>query len=141
MAVKGQKPKSAKQKKAQGETRPCRLVADVVEFPTVEKIPEAPKWLNEDGVELWNKMAPMLFNQKVLTHADLDALSHLCMLHGQIVKDYRRELQPTGANLQQLRMYFAEFGMTPSSRTRIGQTGNGKEKNTFKKNGAKARAN
>ncbi len=135
MATGGRKPQTTAQKKAKGETRPCRLAtADVLEFPQVKEVPDPPEWVNNDGQSLWNEIAPALYRQKVLTEADLYALGHLCQLHGEIVDGYRRRLQPTAAQLSQLRMYFSEFGMTPSSRTRIGKGSDGKGENSFKKN-------
>jgi len=136
MAARGRKPKTKEQKLAIGETRPHKLPPDnILEFPVVAEVPAPPSWVNAEGKKLWQKMAPALFRQKVLTEADTSALAHLCQLHGQIVQGYRRKIPPTAADLSQLRMYFSEFGMTPSSRTRIGITGDGKKENRFKKNG------
>lgn len=137
MAVRGKRPQTVAQKKAKGEVRPSRLnTAEVLEFPVVKEAPDAPEWVNDDGRDLWSEMAPALYRQRVLTEADLYALGHLCQLHGEIVDGYKRRIQPTAAQLSQLRMYFAEFGMTPSSRTRIGKTADGEKENPFKKNKA-----
>lgn len=135
----GRRPQSNAVKFAKGETRPSRTnTAEVLDFPVVHKIPDAPDWVNDDGRSLWDSMAPALFRQRVLTLADLDALGHLSQLHGEVVDGYRRRIQPTAAQLGQLRMYFSEFGMTPSSRTKIGKAGDGDKSNTFKKNKAPA---
>lgn len=135
MATVGRKPQTNEQKRAKGETRPSRMADNVLEFPPVERVPDPPKWINNIGKELWNEIAPALFKQRVLTHADLHALSHLCQLHGEIVDGYTRRIFPTASQLSQLRMYFSEFGMTPSSRSRVTAVGEGKKENPFAKNG------
>jgi len=132
--MRGRKPQTNEQKAARGETRPCRTAHNILEFPVVGEVPDPPEWLNDDGKELWNDIAPALFRVKVLTKADLYALSHLCQLHGETVDGYKRRNSPTAATLSQLRYYFAEFGMTPSSRTRIGAATDGKAGNKFKNN-------
>jgi phage terminase small subunit len=137
MATRGAKPQPDAMKIAKGETRPSRLSGDnVVEFPTADRVPDPPEWLtNSDACALWSETAGVLFAQKVLATADVHALGHLCQLHGEVVDGYRRRIQPTAATLSQLRMYFAEFGLTPSSRTRVSKTGNGEQGNPFRKNG------
>jgi len=135
----GRRPIGNAVKRARGETRPHKMqTAEVLDFPVVHKIPDPPEWVNSAGCDLWNDMAPALFRQRVLTHADLYALGHLCQLHGEIVDGYQRRIQPTAAQLGQMRMYFSEFGMTPSSRTKIGKAGDGDKGNAFKKNKAPA---
>lgn len=125
MAKPGPKPESDVTKRLKGETRPSRMAAAalptavVMEFPVVDRVPEPPAWMNADGKELWRDVAPMLYAQKVLTKADLAALTHLCQLHGTIVKDFKRDVDVASSDLAQLRLYFAEFGLTPSSRTRV----------------------
>lgn len=125
-----------------GQTRPCRNkgLETVVEFPIASKVPTSPDWLNEEGKKLWKEVAPVLFAQKILTQADVYALTHLCNLHGVTIDGYKRRVQPTAADLAQLRLYFAEFGMTPSSRSKVTASG-GKEKNKFGKNGKANKAN
>jgi len=136
MGTRGRKPQPNEVKKVKGETRPCRLPDKVLEFPLSEKIPDPPSWLKQpDAKKLWFELAGPLFAQRVLSDVDVHALSHLCQLHGQIVDGYRRQVPPTAAELSQLRMYFSEFGATPSSRSRIGTTGNGKKENRFSSNG------
>jgi phage terminase small subunit len=91
--------------------------------------------MNPDGKALWGEIAPMLFGQKVLTKADLAAMTHLCQQHGLIVTSYKAGIPPTASDLAQLRLYFSEFGLTPSSRTRVPH-GEKPQGNRFGKNGA-----
>lgn len=141
MATRGRKPKTNRQKRASGETRPSRQSAEVVEFPAVKAVPDCPLWVTyEAGQKLWNELAPLLFAQKVLTTVDIHALGHLCQMHGKILDDYSRRVTPTASEMSQLRMYFSEFGLTPSSRTRVGKGADGEKENKFARNGKKAKA-
>ena len=137
MATRGRKPQPDAVKAAKGETRPSRTSGDVVEFPSVAAIPEPPAYLNAAGKRLWEEMTPHLFAQRILTIADLYMLGHLCQLHGAIVDQYERRIEPTAADRSQLRMYFGEFGMSPSSRTRIPAAGGEGKTNPFTRNGKK----
>jgi len=137
MAIRGRKPQTKKQKTAKGEKRPCRLVDNVVKLPAIETFPIPPNWLNEHGTELWKEITPMLFNQKVLSNADLFALAHMCQLHGEIVDGYTRKVYPKPTALSELRKFYSEFGMTPSSRTRVGNTEPNGNKNKFNNNGTR----
>jgi len=140
MAVAGRRPKTNEQKKAIGETRPSRRTAEnVLDFPIESTPPSAPKWLKKDGKELWNTITPALFAQRALTSADTFALGHLCQLHQEMVQDIRKGIRPTAADRSQFRMYCSEFGMTPSSRTRIGINPESKKDNPFTRNGEKAK--
>lgn len=140
MATRGRKPQTNEQKQLKGETRPCRTSAQVVNFPAAESVPAAPSWVAYGaGLKLWDELAPLLFAQRVLSTVDVHALGHLCQLHGKIVDEYERRNTPTAAELSQLRMYFSEFGLTPSSRTRIGKTESGKPDNAFARNGARGK--
>lgn len=137
MGTRGKKPTPREQKEQRGTVRPSREAAAVLEFPKVDECPEAPAFLNEYGRDLWDQLAPMLYAQRILTLADLPALSHLCQLHGSIMDMYDRRVEPTAAERSQLRMYLAEFGLTPSSRQRVSPAGPGKGENPFNRNGSK----
>ena len=136
MAKPGPKEKTREHKRAAGTLKTCRDAAVVVEFPKVEKHPDPPEWMdNVDAKQQWNKLVPLLMNAKTLTIADLEALAHLCRLHGEVIRDYRRDISPKAATLTQLRLYFETFGLTPASRQRVSPVGDGGKENPFKKNG------
>lgn len=132
--ARGRKPQSNAEKKRKGETRPSQQTVTVIEFPKIKRLPDPPDWVNDEGKTLWKRTGPLLFAQGLLTIPDLDALAHLCQLHGSIVDFIRRGIVPSAAELAQLRLYFAEFGLTPTSRTRVGGT-DGPKQNPFKRNG------
>ena len=126
----GRRPLARKVKRARGETRPSRATTNVVAFPKVAALPDPPVWLNADGKEFWRDVGPLLVGQRILTLADLHAFAQLCQLDGRLIDKARRGVDVTGSEISQHRMYSAEFGMTPTSRPRVGGVG-GNKKNPF----------
>lgn len=105
--------------------------------PVVEDIPP-PDWLDDEAKAEWLRVAPMLARNGLLTEMDVDALTAYCSAwvrwkkanaeirrFGMIVKS------PNGYPIQspylpiankallQMRSLMADFGMTPSARTRV----------------------
>ena len=102
------------------------------------KIPDAPEWLNGRARAAWDKYADLLVKNKVLTELDGIAFAALCQCfarwaeaEGYIEKQGLVLLSPTGfpipnpylsvANraMEQIRSFLIEFGMTPSSRSKV----------------------
>lgn len=144
MPPRGRKPQTDEQKKAKGETRPSRTqeskdLATVVNFPPMAAIPKPPEYvkLNPTALKEWNRLAELLTTSKVLALADLSMLGHLCMMHAEQVErlENPRLGQISAAERAQLRLFYAEFGCTPSSRTRVGVKDNS-AKNKFDVPGA-----
>lgn len=101
------------------------------EFPVVEGA-RPPDWLNgPEALAEWDRLTALLESSRVLTQADLTALAHLCNLHGACVKLYRAGMEPTAAQLTQLRLMLAEFGLTPASRSKAGTAAPKDQKNPF----------
>ena len=107
------------------------------EFVLPETPPEAPAWLTAVQKEFWDDLAPMLHAAKCLTEADELALATLCVACGEL-KHANEQIQitrlmktPSGyvqqspfvgmlnSAIKQIRSLVGEFGMTPSSRSRI----------------------
>ena len=124
MAKRGRKPKPQALKKLGGTDQPCRMNPDTLEFPMPERQDgDPPRWMkNEYALETWDEMYPMLMANKVLTKADLRALAVMCTLFGQIAQDTAAGRPTSASNAGEVRKQFSEFGMTPSSRTRVGAT-------------------
>jgi phage terminase small subunit len=78
-----------------------------------------------------------LFAQNILTVADLTLLEEFCAIHGDIQDMRSRHVPVTTAIRNQYRLYAAEFGISPSSRTRVGKNAQGGKKNKFDSNGKK----
>ena len=115
----------------QGTNRPSRDRPEP-EFPPADDV-QQPDWLSSpDAVAEWKRLVPLLKATRVLTQGDLTTLGHLCNLHGDCVKLYRAGLSPLAAQLTQLRLYLAEFGLTPASRAKAAPAGAGKKANPFK---------
>ena len=71
-------------------------------------------WLDGIALELWNELEPILSAARVLTIADRTALALLC-------DDYQRvRTDPDDFKARdRVRRMLCEFGLTPSSRSRI----------------------
>lgn len=106
----------------------------------------APEYLSDDAQAEWNRIVPILAKRKILTEADVGCLENYCMAIGT-VRDMDREIQRVGAvqkvfkvdkdgnsvlisirknpavairseAMTQSRLYAAELGATPVSRSR-----------------------
>ena len=105
--------------------------APEVSFPVAGDL-SPPPWLeNAHALKEWHTLIEILSASRVLSDADMTMLGHLCRLHGKIVQGYIGETSPTAAELTQLRTFYTEFGLTPSSRTRVKAAGSVKESNPF----------
>lgn len=100
---------------------------------TVASMPEPPDWLDEIARQEWNRVAPILSENGVLTEADVTALGVYCQTYSQYVECQRNinekglvhsgKLNPLARHAdtltKQLRGLITEFGFTPSSRGRM----------------------
>lgn len=101
-------------------------------------LPEPPEFLSATAKEQWERIAPLLFASKVLTRLDDAALAALCTAfarwveaetslreHGLVVKSpngfpiQNPYLSIANTAMRQMKELLAEFGMTPSSRSRV----------------------
>ena len=101
-------------------------------------IPRCPKILKTGAKAEWKRIAPILANLGILTQIDRAALAGYCQSYarwveaedkvaerGEVVKSVNGNIMTnpylTVANksLENMRKFLVEFGMTPSSRTRI----------------------
>ena len=75
-----------------------------------------PQWLNPVASMVWEELAPGLQKVGLLTSADAEQFGQLCTL----IAEYRANTAGMHTNRMSLmKSLFAEFGMGPSSRTRI----------------------
>jgi P27 family predicted phage terminase small subunit len=102
------------------------------------KIPKPPAHLSKEAKTEWRRLSKELFKLGLLSEIDRTALAAYCQVYGRWVQA-EKEIEKTGwfavsekgglyqtpavsiANkcLDQMKSYLVEFGMTPSSRTRI----------------------
>ena len=144
MAAPGPKPKSTAAKKMGGNPGKRPLNADEPVMPVPPKAPKPPAYLNTAGKKEWKRVAPILLQAGILTTGDLSALEAYCIQYGALVeaqkalkknggimetsKDEKGKVLTLGVHpmfdvqqkaLVQMRQFMSEFGLTPSSRSRI----------------------
>lgn len=111
-----------------------------VDLPLVDYVPAAPDWLpNAHAIREWDRLAPILFNNKLLTEAGVTTLGILCSLFGKIVQLYAAGESPTGHMIAQYRALANDFGLTPVAQGKV-RAGSADDKsgNRFTKIGKKA---
>ena len=108
-----------------GTDRPCRRPESApVEMPALDHIPDPPDWLpNAHAVKEWQRLAPILTANKLLTEAGLSALGQLCALHGKVVQLYAAGEAPVASMLAQLRGLMNDFGLTPVAQGKVKPVG------------------
>ena len=104
-----------------GTDRPCRRPESApVEIPALDHIPDPPDWLrNAHAVKEWQRLAPILTANKLLTEAGLSALGQLCALHGKVVQLYAAGEAPVASMVAQLRGLMNDFGLTPVAQGKV----------------------
>lgn len=113
-----------------GTARADRLEPVGVDLPLVDGVPDAPDWLpNGHAVKEWQRLAPILVANKLLTEASLSTLGMLCALHGKIAQLYAAGEAPTGHMMAQYRGIANDFGLTPVAQGKVKSSGE-KEKGT-----------
>lgn len=121
-----------------GTDRPDRKGDDPVDLPLVEDVPAAPDWLpNEHAEAEWDRLARILFANRLLTEASLTSLAHLCALDGKIKQLYAAGETPTASMVAQLRAYQSEFGLTPVAQGKVKPAEREAAGNKFAGNGRK----
>lgn len=118
------------------ETRRDRV--NQAEPAPIEGDPEPPEYLDATGLDEWNRIVPMLRKMGVLSLVDGAAIGLYCASYGRYVKadgllKKHGMLVPTGsgglrpspylqiarAEMTSMTKALAEFGGTPSSRSRL----------------------
>ena len=110
-----------------------------VDLPLVSEVPAAPDWLvNAHAVKEWNRLAPILHANRLLTEAGLSAFGQLCALHGKTVQLYSAGETPVASMVAQLRGLMNDFGLTPVAQGKVKPAGEPERAgNAFANNGAK----
>ena len=136
--MKGRKPTPTKLKIVKGNPGGRPLNKDEPEPEIDDVCPEPPDHLSEDAKSEWQRMAPWLYDIGLLTKIDSAAFEAYCTAysrwveaedkirkHGLIVKSpkgYPMQspyLPIANKALDYMKNFLVEFGMTPSSRTRV----------------------
>ncbi len=114
--MRGRKPKPMALKILEGE-RHQRINFNEPVLPTSNLDP--PTWLRAEAVEHWRELAPMLSKAGLLSEGDRHGLAMMCDDYRKIVAD--PDVENSKARDRYRRM-LTEFGLTPSSRSRIRST-------------------
>ena len=136
--MKGRKPKPTKLKELAGNPGGRPLNSSEPRPPTPDRAPYAPRYLNAEGKREWRRIVPLLMSLGLYTDLDYAALAMYCQAYGRWVQAERalakQELILTGAEggmyqnpmlhvankaWDQMRKILAEFGLSPSSRSRL----------------------
>jgi len=124
-----------------GTQRKDREPDGAVDLPVLSAVPPPPDWLpNAHAIKEWNRLAPILVANKLLTEAGISALGQLCALHGKVVQLYAAGEAPVASMVGQLRNLINDFGLTPVAQGKVKPTGEGPAKNAFSNNGKRGRA-
>ncbi len=95
------------------------------------KAPPVPKHLSQQAKTEWRRIMPQLIDRQIITRADLGGVEHYCTCAG-IVRQIEEERAAAGGAIdvklfgvlnraaQTARQLAAEYGLTPTSRARIG---------------------
>ena len=136
MAIRGRKPKPAELRLIEGK-RGHRPIPKTPKPPKAKKAPPPPAWLAKYAKEEWRRIVPELFGLGLLTKIDTAALEAYCQCYARwreaeelltitvSVTENGYESPSAYINIatkyaKEMRAFLVEFGMTPSSRARIG---------------------
>ena len=136
MATRGRKPTPTAIKELEGP--PGKRKLNENEPKPERKAPACPKWLDKDARKEWHRLAKKMEAIGVLTEVDMAAFAAYCQSyarwkeaeefieqHGTIVKTpsgYWQQVPQVSiaqTNLKIMLKFCSEFGLTPSSRSRM----------------------
>jgi P27 family predicted phage terminase small subunit len=135
--MRGRKPKPTTLKVLAGN--PGRRPLNKHQLQVPVEVPECPDYLDDEAKAEWFRMAKVLQDMGLLTQADRTALAAYCVAYsrwmaaeaqvrrlGTIVKSPLKNfpmkspyLTVADQALETMRKFMVEFGLTPSSRSRI----------------------
>lgn len=142
MAQRGRKKMPENIKKMKGTDQKCRSNSDAPEIKPVEPTTEIkpPSWLKKCtggkyAAEEFKRVAGILQPLGVLTDADITSLAIACQMFGEYIDNVIRKVEMPASKYAQMRMFYSEFGLTPSSRQGIKVEKNKAPENRFSRNG------
>jgi P27 family predicted phage terminase small subunit len=136
MGLRGPAPKPTAIKRLEGNPGKRRL--NEAEPKPEMGVPECPDYLDDVAQKEWGRLSAILIAMKVLTKADYIALANLCQAYSTLM-NAQRQMNKTGILYKSKSGYIQqspllgiihtqttivnnllrEFGLTPSSRTRV----------------------
>jgi P27 family predicted phage terminase small subunit len=146
----GRKPKPTHLKLLQGKPGHRQLNENEPQPEELDAQPEPPSHLSGEARAEWDRAYPILARNRLITEADLTAFAAYCQAYGrwqqaesELAKQGSIVLAPSGFPIQNpylavsnkavehMHKFLTEFGMTPSSRSRVQVAGTGKKTNKF----------
>lgn len=134
----GRKPVPTKLKLLRGNPGKREIPKNEPQPKVTKKVPEPPKFLDRGAKKEWKRVAPELHQLGLLTMADMTPLAAYCQAysrwtqaeseirkHGLLVKapnGYPMQsplLAVANKAMKQMKEFLIEFGMTPSSRSKV----------------------
>ena len=140
--MRGRKPKPTRIKQLTGNPGKRRINPKEPDPGLPAGLPIPPTHFNRAAKKEWNRAGSVLLESRILTRADIALLEAYCRLYGRwdeaerkvrrqgmiiaLGKERKNKYQQINPFLtiatqciRQMRLYLAELGMTPSSRSRI----------------------
>ena len=137
-----------KLKIVKGTFRNCR--ANPREPVYSDQIPDPPDFLNNYGKKEWDRISKDLFNQGLLAKVDMAALTGYCQAFGRWAQAEKNLLEESliidtiqgniiqnpligiaNTSMEHMRKFLIEFGMTPSSRSKVSAKKTKKKKDAW----------
>lgn len=144
----GRKPLPSRLKILKGTDQPCRM-NDHEPAPSADQV-QMPEGMSPEAEQVWETVSAQLLQAKILTNIDQNALRMYCEVYSKWLhamemlnkggplqkKVYRGEsywvaspfVKLTDTYYRQCMQLMTEFGMTPSSRTRVKTSDSDSEK-------------
>ncbi|MCB5409159.1 phage terminase small subunit P27 family [Pseudogemmobacter faecipullorum] len=104
--------------------------APAIDAEALTKAPSAPAWLTSHAKAEWRRIMPQLIARQVIMRADLAGIENYCVAAGAVrqIADILAlnpvpDLKLAGLQIryaQTARQLAAEYGLTPTSRARMG---------------------
>ena len=114
----GRRPKPTVLKIIKGTARKSRL--NPKEPQVIEgDFRKCPSWLCSEGQKEWKRISGKLKGTGILTELDRTAFTVLCQMWGEYVEGTKNKEPVSMAHITQMRLMAGEFGLTPSSRSKV----------------------
>ena len=90
----------------------------ILENPEPKRVyMRCPQGMGKEGKKIWKRYYPVLFDLGLLTEADVLAFKRYCELYD--LKTTATSVSAVISIVREMRMHEIEFGMTPSSRSKL----------------------
>lgn len=114
----GRRPKPTALKILFGTDRKSRLNQKEPQ-PKEANLAQCPIWLCVEGKKEWRRLARKLKDVGILSELDMTAFTVYCQMWGEYIAGIKANEPVSMAHVTQMRLMAAEFGLTPSSRSRV----------------------